>query len=200
LTGDQPATDSAPWPAPEQSEPPPPEADWYLHHEDVRSFEVGGSAFLLAGTVGGTLLGGSIFAVAEVGHGIFLRPALAMGQTVTSLPSSGTTSTWAASRLDGCLRLPGLYARRHGIQLEGCLGGDLGFSFLQNGTSQTVPFVALGPALDLRGELGRELAVVLRGVFGVSPVRTTFTDDSGNQAQSSLLSGRLELALSWSLR
>jgi hypothetical protein len=200
VTAPPPPVDGAPWPAPEPTEKPPPEADWYLHHEDERSFELGASTFLLAGTVGGTLLGGTVFAVVEAGRGIFLRPSLALGKTITSIPSSGPESTWAASRIDACLRLPGFYAHRQGIQLEGCGGGDLGFSFLQNASSQTIPYVALGPSIDLRGELGHELAVLLRGVFGVNVVRATYTDDSGNQVQSSLWSGRLELAFSWSLR
>jgi hypothetical protein len=193
------APGEAPWPAPETNEKPPPEAEWYLHHEDARSLELGAGAFLLTGTVGGALLGPTAFVVVETGRGVFLRPSVALGATVAALPSSGPRSTWATSRLDVCLRIPGFYPHRQGIQIDGCAGGDAGLSFLDNPSQQTVPYLALGPSLDLRGELG-QLSAVLRGVFGVSPVRTGFADNAGNQLESSLWSGRVELALSWSVR
>ena len=191
--------DNPPWPAPEEAEKPPPEADWYIHHDDGRSLELGAGAFLLAGTVGGALLGPTAFALIEVGHGVFLRPSLALGETVTSIPTSGPRSTWTASRFDACLRLPGFYSHRQGLQLEGCAGADLGLSWLDTAAQQTVPYSDLGPSLDLRGELG-SLAVVLRGLFGVNVVRPSFTDAAGAQEQPPLWSGRLELAFSWSVR
>jgi hypothetical protein len=187
----------APWPAPEPDEKPPPEADWYLHHDEKRSVEIGAGAFLLTGTVGGALVGPTLFVVVEAGRGVFLRPSLSAGQTLTSLPTSGPHSEWIAPRFDACLRLPGFYSNRHGIQLDGCAGADGGISLLDNTGGQIVPYIALGPSVDLRGELG-QLAVAVRGIFGVNIVRSDFTDNAGNELRSSLWTGRLELAFSWS--
>ncbi len=194
-----PSPQDPPWPAPTENEKPPPEADWYLHHEDAPALEIGAGAFLLTGTVGGALLGPTVFVVVEAGHGVFLRPSVAAGQTVTALPSSGRQSTWAASRFDTCLRLPGMYAHRKGMQLEACGGGDFGASWLASDPQQTVAYLAFGPSLDLRAELG-PLAIVIRGVVGMNALRPSYTDDAGVSQQAPLWTGRLELGASWSLR
>lgn len=195
-----PAADSpaVPWPAPERAEPPPPEHDWYLHHEDSpRALEVGVAGFLMTGTGGGAMAGPSPFLYIEAGHGIFLRPSLAFGQTVTSLPPGDVRGTWVGSRLDACLRLPGLYSSRTGLQLDMCAGGDVGATFIDSG--QSFPFVSLGPSVDLRGDLGSNLAVALRGVVGLNLVRQTFVENDKTDEVPSW-GGRIELAFSWSLR
>ena len=188
-----------PWPAPQVQEKASPEQDWYLHHEPgtSRSLELGVAGFLMTGSGGGAMAGPSPFLYIEIGNGIFLRPSLAFGQTVTSLPPSNITGTWLSSRLDTCLRLPGLYSTRRGIQFDMCGGGDVGVTLLDGG--QSLPFVALGPSLDLRGELGSSLAVALRGVFGINLLRQTFVENFAPE-QVPVWSGRIELALSWSLR
>ncbi len=196
-----PSTESGqevPWPAPQAPEPRSPEHDWYLHHDDSsRALEVGLSGFLMTGTGAGAMAGPSPFLYIEVGHGIFLRPSLAFGQTVTSLPPSEIRGAWIGSRMDTCLRLPGLYSTRTGMQLDMCGGGDVGATFLDSG--QSFPFLSLGPSLDLRGELGSNLAVALRGVVGVNLVRGTFVDNDVHYEVPSW-AGRIELAFSWSLR
>jgi hypothetical protein len=188
---------TAPWPAPEPRQTPSPEHDWYLHHDtDARALELGVSGFLMTGTGGGAMIGPSPFLYIEAGHGIFLRPSLAFGQTVTS---PGTISgTWVGSRFDTCARLPGLYPNRSGIQLDMCGGADVALTLLDSG--QSLPFVALGPSIDLRGELGSNLAVAIRGVGGVNLLRQFFTDDGGGHDRVPEWSGRVELAFSWSLR
>jgi hypothetical protein len=189
---------TVPWPAPEPRETPSPEHDWYLHHDDgERALELGVSGFLMTGaTGGGAMVGPSPFLYIEAGRGIFLRPSLAFGQTVTA---PGTISgTWIGSRFDTCARLPGLYPHRSGIQLDMCGGADVALTLLDSG--QSLPFVALGPSIDLRGELGSNLAVAIRGVAGLNVLRQYFTDDSGGHDRVPSWSGRIELAFSWSLR
>jgi hypothetical protein len=196
------ATQALPWPAPEPAEKASPEHDWYLHHEKTsRALEVGVSGFLMTGTGGGAMAGPSPFLFVEVGHGIFLRPSLEFGQTITSLPPGKVSGTWVNSRLDTCLRLPGLYSNHSGMQLNVCGGADVGLTLIDNGVS--LPFVALGPSADLRGELGSNLAVALRFVGGLNLLQQSFvekTTDIAVPEQVPAWSGRIELAFSWSLR
>jgi hypothetical protein len=186
------------WPAPAAPDPPSPEHDWYLHHEEGRTLELGAGVFLMSGTGGGALAGPVAFVVIEAGHGVFLRPSLAFGQAITSLPPSDVKSAmWGAGRFDACLRVPGLYARRHGMQLDMCGGADGGMTHIDASGGSDLPFLAFGPSLDLRGELGGRFSAVLRLVAGIEVIRSSFIDLSGTAEQQPLGSGRLELAFSW---
>jgi hypothetical protein len=189
------------WPAPASLEKPSPEHDWYLHHDEGRTLELGAGAFLMTGTGGGALAGPTAFAVVEAGRGLFLRPAVAFGESLTSLPPADVkAATWAAARFDTCLRVPGLYSRHHGMQLDLCAGTDLGYTTIESTARATLPYLDLGPSIDLRGELGGRLSAVLRVVAGVNLLRDSFTDLSGARETPPLAEGRLELAFSWDVR
>jgi hypothetical protein len=165
--------------------------------ERAEGLELGLSGFLMTGTGGGAMAGPSPFLYIQAGRGFFLRPSLAVGQTLTTIPSQ-ITGTWIDSRFDACLRLPGNYTTGT-LQLDMCGGGDMGLTLLDKG--QQLPFVAFGPSLDLRGEVGNGFAVALRGVFGVNLLRQTFREIDDPVAQEvPSWSGRIELAISWSLR
>lgn len=194
-------TVSSGWPPPAEPEPATPEHDWYLHHEDSRSLELGAGVFLMSGSGGGALAGPVVFGVIESGHGIYLRPSLAFGQTLTSIPPSNVRSaTWGAGRFDGCLRLPGLYSQHHGMQLDLCAGADVGMTHVQAVTGTDMPYLAVGPSLDLRGELGGRLAALLRVVAALDTLRGSYVDNSGATEQAPLVSARLEAAFSWDVR
>jgi hypothetical protein len=199
-----PASANAAWPAPAQPEPRTPEHDWYLHHDagQGRTLEFGAGTFLGTGTGGGALAGPTLFAVIESGGGIFWRPSLAFGASLTSLPPSDVKSSmWGAARMDACLRLPGLYTRHKGMQLDLCAGTDVGVTSIESSaTTTTLPYWAIGPSLDLRGELASQFSAVLRLVAGIEVLRENFTDDSENTEQVPLVTGRIELALSWDVR
>jgi hypothetical protein len=203
----------APWPAPAPNERPSPEAQLFLKHpEDARSFELGVSTQLISGTGAGTIAGASIFAVTEAADGWFLRPSLGVGRTTQELsPQSDVYATWGAARFDACKRLPGNYLERRGIQLDLCGGGDLGFlhfdaptpapgSAVPPGDARTIPFVALGPSLALRGELGSELSALVRGTTELNVIRESFADASGSNVTPAWLLYRAEVGLSWRLR
>jgi len=151
----------------------------------------------MSGMGGGSVVGATPFVVVEAGHGVFLRPSLALGHSPTSIVPA---ETLGVARVDACLRLPGLYTTRRGLQLDGCGGGDFGFTRLQGTLAQTLPVVSLGPSVDFRGELGGDWAALLRGVFGVNLVRAPYDDSSGDRSLPPAWSARLELALSWRLQ
>ena len=140
------------WPSPAPPDKPSPEHDWYLHHDTDRTLEAGAGVFLMTGTGGGALAGPNVFLVVEAGHGLFLRPSLALGQSLTSLPPSDVSSSmWSAARFDTCLRLPGLYTKQHGMQLDLCGGGDIGFTRVtralqdQGTSTTTLPYARHRP-------------------------------------------------------
>jgi hypothetical protein len=199
-------TPEAGWPAPAQPETKTPEHDWYLHHDagqGPRTFELGAGTFLATGASGGAVAGPTIFAVIEGGHGIFLRPSLVFGGSLTSLPPSDVKSTmWGAARMDACLRLPGLYTRHKGMQLDLCGGTDVGATNVDpgKGPTTTLPYWDIGPSVDLRGELASNFSAVLRMVAGIDVLREQFQNQSGGPETVPLVDGRVELALSWDIR
>jgi len=170
--------------------------------DESAPLELGVGTFLMAGGGAGGYAGVAPFLIDDVGQAVFLRPSVALGGSIaTNVPS-----TWAAARLDTCMRLPGRYATRGGLQLDLCGGADVGFSYLSSGTvagtpptGQTLPYVDLGPSLDLRAEVGR-LAVTLRGVVGIDVAREGFVDATGTRVDVPLWSWRLELDVSLVLR
>ena len=199
-----------PWPAPAPAQEPTPEHDWYLHHTDERNLEAGLAAFLMTGAGGTAMAGVSPFVVVEAGHGLFLRPSVIVGESLGSLTAAvDARAQIAATRFDTCLRMPGLYTQHRGIQLDACLGADLGFSHI-DGVSKgnagaplnglTVPYLSTGPSLEMRGELGSALSATLRGLVGANILREGFVDSTGAYIDSMGWSGRVELAISWGLR
>ena len=178
-----PSPDLFPRPPPQEPEKPSPEASLFLaHSEDERQLEVGMASYLMAGTGTGMLIGGTLFSVSEVGNGWFLRPALSLGRTfVEIVPTTHAFATLGAARFDACKRLPGNYLDKRGIQLDLCGGADVGFLHIDEQdksmtvpTSEpgvTLPLFAIGPSVDLRGELGNELSVLVRGVVEWNVVR-----------------------------
>jgi hypothetical protein len=191
---DSQSTDSL-WPPPAPVEKPPPEGEWYLHHDDARTLEIGVAGFLMSGAGAGAMAGASPYIIVEAGRGVFLRPSLAVGQSLTALNSPPVLNAlWVTGRFDTCLRLPGLYTQNRGIQLDLCGGAD--FGFLSDSTDDiTLPFVSVGPSLDLRGELGSSLSASIRTVAGVN-----VTSETIGPVYQPLWSGRLELAFSWKVK
>jgi hypothetical protein len=67
-------------------------------------------------------------------------------------------------------------------------------------TGTDMPYLAVGPSLDLRGELGGRLAALLRVVAALDTLRGSYVDNSGATEQAPLVSARLEAAFSWDVR
>jgi hypothetical protein len=178
-------------PPPAQTWPPTPEpAEKPWRRDDAQGLELGIGGFLMAGT-GGLLVGATPFLFIEVAKGFFLRPAIVIGAGAVigarASPVAGEPAmTLGGGRLDGCLRVVGLYSNLQGLQFDLCGGVDAG---VVDVSSQMLPYVAVGPSMDLRGDLGGGLAITLRGIVGVHVVRDVSMD---------LMAGRGELAMSWS--
>jgi hypothetical protein len=189
-----------------------PENDAPRRRDAHRTFEIGLGTFLMTGTGANAILGGTPYAVLEATPGFFLRPAVAVGESLTPLGGPGNlTATFVAARLDACTRVPGNYTQNRGLELTFCGGADVGATYFPAPpagyagvgaphANTTLPQASLGPSLDLRGELASRWSLILRGVCGANVVRNGFTDRQGNRVSPDWVSGRLELALAWSVR
>jgi hypothetical protein len=202
------------------SAPPDPSDGWKLpggdkdaadaregRRENARSFEIGVASHMMSGTGTGTIAGLSAFTVSELSSGWFLRPALAIGRSTSELsPSNDVYATWGAARVDVCSRLSGNYLERRGLQLDLCGGTDLGFMHFDEPegahvmAARTTPFMAIGPSIAIRGELGSDLAVFVRAVAELNVLPETFIDSAGSDVEPSWLIGRGEVGLSWRLQ
>lgn len=181
------------WPPAVENTPPPPEQDLLLRHApEERSRELGASGFLM-NTSNVAFAGGSLFTMIELGGGMWVRPRLFAARSVGLLRGDGDpTRNLFAARVDLCVRIPGLYPNRRGIQLDACGGAEGGASTVEKDASHgsaAQGYAALGPGLALRGDLTADLAAELRGEAGVGV------------AVGSVSGGaRGEMALSWRLR
>ena len=177
-----PAPPPSPLPTATMAEPSTPERDSALAHEDTGRIEVGVGGFVMAQTTERPFVGITPSVVVDVGHGLFLRPAAALGE---SLPQAGPSAQWYAGRLDACSRWQGLYSNGHGLAFTVCVGTEGGMT--HDSAAAGAPdkgYLAFGPAVDLRGDIAENMSAALRGVGGL---------DAFPQGWS----GRFELALSW---
>lgn len=200
------------WPAPAAPVLRSPEHEVFLAHDDRhRTIELGGGGFVMGGLGTGGVTGPNLFGIIELGRGWYARPTLAFGRSFEqgSQPA-GAFASVAETRLDGCKRVPGNYFERRGLQLDlcgGAEGGALHFdkSADAEGTlhplsGQTLTFLSVGGAVGLRGELGSDWSVHLRGTGGYNVVRQRIVDDQGTTFGPLAWTARAELGLSWRLR
>ncbi len=185
--------------------------------ETTPSVELGVTLSLMAGEGAGVMAGPTLYGVVEAGKGWFLRPSILLARTLEQISStSDVYGTLAATRFDACGRISGFHIKR--IMLDVCGGTELGFLHfdqpsLSKGdcadsncnvttSNSTLPFLALGPSLALRGELGAGLAFVLRGVGDLNVIRDVFVERGAVDLRvtPSYFVGRGELGLSWELR
>lgn len=165
------------------------------------ALELGLGAFLLSGGAAGGYLGATPFVMIDAGQGVYVRPSLVIGQS-----TSTTIHSWlAGGRIDTCARLEGNYRAGSGIQLDLCGGIDAGLARVDAGAADgdpasalTLPYLDLGPSIDLRGELG-QLAVTVRAVAGFDVTGSSYVDVTGATMQAPRVPLRIELAFSWDL-
>jgi len=172
----------SPMPAATLVEPSVPEHDNAPAREEPRPLEVGVGGFVMAQTAGRPFAGVTPYLYVDVGHGLFLRPAAAVGE---SLPQAGPGAQWFAGRIDACSRWQGLYTKGHGLELTVCGGAEGGLTHDAGAAgAPNKGYLAVGPGVDLRGDIVENVSAVLRGVGGAEIAPQGW-------------SGRFELALSW---
>jgi hypothetical protein len=180
--------------------------------EDGRTIEFGVTMAVMGGLGAGVMAGPTLYGTVEVGRGLFLRPSLFIVRNLAGLANAPDVGTVVATRFDACGRVSGFHIKV--IQLEICGGGEIGFMHIDEAdpatqaSSTTLPFLALGPSVSLRGELGGGLALVLRGVANLNALSEDFKEtstgcpDASSQCSvaPSLFLGRAEIGVSWQLR
>ena len=180
-----------PWPAPANVAPNDEAQALLKHAAGKRDLELGVASSLMTGFGGaGTspIAGGEAFMIIEIGQAIFLRPSGGFGAGVQG------SAFWGNGRFDGCVRLPGNYIERSGLQFAACLGAEVaGLSTgLPSGATEMRWMVAPGPSVALRGELASALSVEVRAVSGFNILLSGPSVD--------ILSLRAELGFTWRLR
>jgi hypothetical protein len=164
----------------------------------AHAVDLGFATFLKSGIADSGVTGISPFVTSEVGRDIFVRVAASVGQA----PASGLHLTWVAGRVDTCSANAGNYAVGSGLRFDLCGGADVGATLIPSTAAsppQTLPFVDVGPSVDLRAELGPSAAFLLRVGAGVNVARASFVDSTGASFQPPLFTLDVEVALSWAL-
>jgi hypothetical protein len=200
------------WPTAPPVEKPPRDVSVLLDGaERPHSLELGVTMTLMGGEGSGVMAGPTLYGIVEAGKGWFLRPSVFLSRTLQELTStSDVYGTLVATRFDACGRISGFHIKR--IMFDLCGGAELGFMHfdtpslpegkMASTTNSTLPYLALGPSVSLRGELGGGLALDLRGVADLNVVREGFSETGTTNltVTPSLFIGRGELGLSWELR
>jgi hypothetical protein len=165
----------------------------------AHAVDLGLGTFFRSGVASGGVIGLSPFVTDELGREVLVRIAASVGQPA----QGGLHMTWVAGRLDTCSEMLGNYAAGSGLRLDLCGGADVGATFIganEASAAQSLPFIDVGPSLDLRAETGPHAAVLLRAALGLSVARDTFVDQTGAVYEPPLVNLDLEIALSWSLQ
>ncbi len=206
----EPDPSATPWPAPQPNAVPAPEQAVFLKNpEERRNFEIGAGASYMYGVLGDggvAIAGAHVYSVVEIDGGWFLRPTFALGRSLKEVATAtAIDATWGAARFDACGRLPGNYVERRGMQMDLCGGTEVGFVAFEAGSAtmpspKTIPLLAPGGTLALRGELASDLSAEVRGLVGVNVLRERFLDTQEQKLAPLLVYARLELGLSWRFR
>jgi hypothetical protein len=174
-----------------------------LARSEARPVEIGVGTFIVSGVGQSGVLGLAPFVTDGLGQDTFLRLSIGVGESQANTPRT----TWAAGRIDICSGIPGNYPDGIGLRLDLCGGADVGLTHIgprQQGdapsSSQTFPYVDVGPSAALRAELGLHAAFSLRGSLGINIARDSFVDATGTLVQPPPGSASLELDVSWKIR
>jgi hypothetical protein len=134
-------------------------------HRQERGVDVGVTGYLRSGMSALSVAGVSPFVTLALSDAWLLRPALHLGRS-TDRGEGGALATHLGSRLDLCRRLPGNYPDRKGLEADLCAGVEGGV--LLDAPHEDQGRLGVGPAVNLRGELGGRWALELRGLLGVN--------------------------------
>jgi hypothetical protein len=167
-------------------------------HDSRRPADLGATTFLLSGIGTSGVQGLGVFFDDPLSTDVVVRVGLGAGKSLEGdLPT-----TWLGGRLDTCWIAAGNYAAGQGLVFGLCGGADVGatlFGGAEGRASQTLPFIAVGPTVELGAELGARATLLLRAGVGLSIARDSFVDGSGERTDPSLGIERAEVGLSWKL-
>lgn len=155
-----------------------------------RGVDLGSMVYLRSAmTKSGGVAGLAPFVTVEVASGWVLRPGLFFGRSTAEQEPARLSHVGA--RVDVCRRIPGNYIERRGLEVDVC-GGIEGGAVTASGPgreAQTAGWMAMGPAANLRGQLGAGLALEIRGLVGESLL------PSASQAPALFAAGEVGISL-----
>lgn len=161
------------------------------------TLELGVMGFVRDGLIASTgFAGGSAFVAFEVAPGWFVRPAFYYGTSttlVTDRASDRGTATHVGGRGDFCRRIPGNYIERRGLELDLCLGHELGGVSTR---TQGIIRSSIGPSAAFRGELGANANLELRVVSGFNVGR----EPLASEERLPYVFAQAEVGVSWRFR
>jgi hypothetical protein len=175
---------------------------------ETHEVDLGATTYLMGGMGTSAMVGVSVFPMIQANDMLFMRPALSYGRAVRG--ADGTTdvpASWAAARFDVCGRIIGAYLDSRALQLDLCLGPEVGFvhvnvpstAGVMSTFSADLPTIDLGPSIALRGDLNTFLSLEMRGYGFVNAARQSIVAQ-GVFVQPSVFGGRVEVAFAWKIR
>jgi hypothetical protein len=161
--------------------------------------ELGSMVYLRNGmSATGGVAGVAPFVAVEVSTGWVLRPSAYFGRSTGRVPVSATEASHLSHvglRTDFCRRIPGNYIERRGVVLDLCAGVDAAL-VTSDSAGGEAGRLGVGPAANLRGELGGGLALEVRALFGANLLRAPIQTEQ----DAALVFAAAELGLSVRLR
>jgi hypothetical protein len=155
-----------------------------------RTFEVGTTLILRNGVASsGGIFGVSPFVTVGFSETWVLRPSVIVGTSTSRVPPDGSESanaTLVGGRVDVCRRMPGNYIDHRGMEFDACVGGDVAYAASE---LDHVLRASLGPSAILRGELGQNFGLEIRGMIGANLLRGGFGEDAPFFVASAELGG-----------
>jgi hypothetical protein len=141
--------------------------------EEKPPLEVGTTMFLRNGVAeSGGIFGASPFVTFGLSKTLVLRPSFIIGTSTSRVPPDASQSanlTMIGGRIDFCRRFPGNYLDHRGIEFDGCAGSD--FAYVTSDLDRAFR-ASVGPSAILRGELGSNFGLELRGMVGANLARS----------------------------
>lgn len=145
----------------------------------VPTREVGTMLFLRNGAAtNGGIFGVSPFVTVGVTPHWLLRPSGLFGTSTSRVPPDQSQSenvTLVGGRLDLCRRLHGNYIDRRALEVDLCAGGDVGYVW---SSFQSAVRASAGPSAIVRGQIGSNVALEIRGMAGANLVRAGLGPDA----------------------
>lgn len=155
----------------------PPQAE--SNNDETPPLEIGTTLFLRNGVAAnGGIFGASPFVSIGLTRKLVLRTSFMIGTSTSKVPPDASQSanlTMIGGRVDVCRRFPGNYLDHRGIEFDGCAGTDV--AYLVSDLDRAFR-VSVGPSVVVRGELGSNFGIEVRGMVGANLARSGLGPDA----------------------